>query len=681
MHDRQEQQKNPKPPAARLLRRNLTMNLRQRLFPVPWQALVLLALPLAAYGPYLTTGFASEDFLILGRFHRGPLGPLLLEQFHSPWLGLSYVSFFRPVATFLLGLEYLAFGTSPFLFHLSHVVLHGINAVLVYGILRRLWKSRLTWPALAAAGLFALYPLHHGAVLFVGGSATLFGAFFFLLSLWLYLGPGSRGTRLGSWLSFVAALGCYEAAVVLPIALVCHQFLTGKLGRSTKQAPSDDPGDPEDPGNHSPREAEAPSQRRWPGWSTWPYWATLVVYFLIRRAVLGVFVGGYTSFHERPLARLGQLGMDFLLSLPRLVFPNFHWLPTSTTLLALAVAGLVTGTALCSLRRGRWVRLWLLALAWAATFQLPFFFVGAIPATGRFWYLASVAACLGLATVASSIAETAAGRWVRLRRGVAAALLGLTGSLFWWLLIGDLETFRQADEQILSIQQALGEVAAKAESPELILLAGVPDFVRNDRGLPVAKVFQYGLSEAVRPPFGKVALEAIPLPPTVAEDRFDALALATGGDVYRWLPRAQALRKESGQRGKTGRPSSARESQTVDSFDATLQSPELIRHGCTECPGLTLLVVTPGATFRAEASPTETSRGEVPLPTQFLASMAGLYDSAAYWWLETRHPDGTLAAVSSVNRLELASMREDLLAWGGSWRTALWRAALKEPPP
>ncbi len=588
----------------------------------------LILVSLLTYGRYIFTGFASEDFLILSYLHQGPLISRLAEQFSSPWLGLSYVQFYRPVATLLLGMEYMAFGLKPFGYHLAHVLLHGLNGVLVFSILRRLHPARCRKLSALAATLFVVYPMHHGAILFTGGFATLFGAFFLLLSLWLYLGAekcSSSGKTLGSLAAFAAALGSYEAAVVLPLIL-----------HSLELAPR---------GTRGQKSLFLRARR------ILPFWGLLGVYMLLRQHILGVFVGGYAAFQERPLARLGRMSEDLLLSLPRLLEPNFQWLPSREILFALALGLLVAGGAFFGFAARRSTapepRLWGLALVWAALFQLPFFFVATIPATGRFWYLASLGPCLGIATLSRTLSTAGASHrptGVLLRAAgwlLAATALGHYG----WLLNGDLRYYEEADRQVRGVQAAVEQLRDGPGKPRPLLLAGVPDFVRNHRGLAVAKVLQYGLYEAARPPFGSVRAEIFPLPPTVSPDRFAALARAAEGEVYRWLPKP--MRFAPTTRG----PKLAETPLRPRLLSATLEGESRIRFSGCPCPGLRLMVVTSGGTYAPQPRPEKSRSGTIDLPMDFIASMANLYQGTAYWWLEDRK-GRRLMAVSAIGRLE-----------------------------
>lgn len=111
-------------------------------------------------------------------------------------------------------------------FHLFNVLVHAVNAVLVYRLLRTLSarQDEGHWAALAGALLFALHPVQTEAVTYVCGRSVSLMALFYLLSLLAWL-RADRAGPAGAWralsaLLFGAALLVKETAVTLPFALL-----------------------------------------------------------------------------------------------------------------------------------------------------------------------------------------------------------------------------------------------------------------------------------------------------------------------------------------------------------------------------------------------------------------------------------------------------------------------------
>ncbi|MBI4455991.1 MAG: tetratricopeptide repeat protein [Acidobacteria bacterium] len=128
---------------------------------------------------------------------------------------------YRPITVLSFALNYAVNGFAPLFYHLTNVILHALNSLIVLLLLRRLTNSyRL---ALAAALIFALHPLHTEAVAWVSGRAELLGCLFILLAWWTSLERENQ--KLAWWRITVAAtlyllaLFSKESALVfLPLA-------------------------------------------------------------------------------------------------------------------------------------------------------------------------------------------------------------------------------------------------------------------------------------------------------------------------------------------------------------------------------------------------------------------------------------------------------------------------------
>lgn len=76
------------------------------------------------------------------------------------------------------------FGLRPLGHHLRNVLLHTLNVVLLFGLLRKMTSA--TRLSFIVAALFALHPLHVESVAWVAERKDLLSGCFFLLSLWAY---------------------------------------------------------------------------------------------------------------------------------------------------------------------------------------------------------------------------------------------------------------------------------------------------------------------------------------------------------------------------------------------------------------------------------------------------------------------------------------------------------------
>ncbi|MBU1123108.1 tetratricopeptide repeat protein [Patescibacteria group bacterium] len=162
--------------------------------------LILLAFLIAAFlafGHSLYQGFAPVDdiFLIVENLAiRGMSWENLKHVFttYDPelYIPLVFVSF---------QINWLISGLEPFGFHLTNILLHVANSLLVFGVLKQLTGEKKL--SLLAGLIFAVHPLNAEAVVWLAGRKDLLSAVFFLGSLFLYLNslkiwnPPSAGIR------------------------------------------------------------------------------------------------------------------------------------------------------------------------------------------------------------------------------------------------------------------------------------------------------------------------------------------------------------------------------------------------------------------------------------------------------------------------------------------------------
>ncbi|MDP6561579.1 MAG: tetratricopeptide repeat protein [Candidatus Peribacteraceae bacterium] len=127
-------------------------------------------------------------------------------------------------------IEYHFVGPNPSVFHTTNVLLHILNALLVFALIRYFSKKWII-PFLTAV-LFAVHPLNTEAVMWISGRKDLLSAFFFLGSLVLYCRHRVRGDRLSFYSSlvlFICALMSKIIAVTLPlVTLLIDDILPAK---------------------------------------------------------------------------------------------------------------------------------------------------------------------------------------------------------------------------------------------------------------------------------------------------------------------------------------------------------------------------------------------------------------------------------------------------------------------
>lgn len=146
----------------------------------------------------------------------------------------SYFVSYMPLQLVSYVLDYSLWGLRPFGYHLQQVLLHAVDSVLAFELVRRLF-GRL--PLAFVAGLFfALLPAHVESVAWVSARKDVLSAAFLIPAVLFYLSArGERSLRvkpyLASVLFFALAVLSKVNVVVMPLFLVLVDLATLKLPR------------------------------------------------------------------------------------------------------------------------------------------------------------------------------------------------------------------------------------------------------------------------------------------------------------------------------------------------------------------------------------------------------------------------------------------------------------------
>jgi len=187
--------------------------------------LVVCGLALAIYSRSLFCGFIRDD---LPQIVNNPqvqswqyfprlLGSHLWSQFGPSWT----VLFYRPLFSVWMLLVHTVGGLSPWVWHLSNVLLHVAATYLVFRLCRRLMGSDIG--AGVAAAVFAVHPIHVDAVTWVSASCELLFTLFTLGSILVLLGDNTAAERpkvLASAALYGAGLFAKETGVALVLILI-----------------------------------------------------------------------------------------------------------------------------------------------------------------------------------------------------------------------------------------------------------------------------------------------------------------------------------------------------------------------------------------------------------------------------------------------------------------------------
>jgi Flp pilus assembly protein TadD len=151
--------------------------------------ILLLALVAGTYLPSLDNGFTNLDdpSYVFSNAHvqRGLTWQGTRWAFSTTELGL-----WHPLTWLSLMLDAQLSGPSPFGFHLTNLVFHAANTLLLFLLLRRITAA--PWRSAFVAALFALHPIHVESVAWVAERKDVLSTFFFLLTLLAYAAYASR---------------------------------------------------------------------------------------------------------------------------------------------------------------------------------------------------------------------------------------------------------------------------------------------------------------------------------------------------------------------------------------------------------------------------------------------------------------------------------------------------------
>jgi tetratricopeptide (TPR) repeat protein len=95
-----------------------------------------------------------------------------------------YASNWHPLTWLSHMLDCQLYGLKPAGHHITNLLFHTANTLLLFGLLRRLTGA--LWRSAFVAALFALHPLHVESVAWVSERKDMLSAFFFMLTLWAY---------------------------------------------------------------------------------------------------------------------------------------------------------------------------------------------------------------------------------------------------------------------------------------------------------------------------------------------------------------------------------------------------------------------------------------------------------------------------------------------------------------
>lgn len=192
----------------------------------------ILGLAVTVYASTAGYGFVFDDFPGILNAHMIASAaslPQAVRLLGEPWRALTQLSY---------ALTIKIAGTNPQAFHITNILIHGLNALLVFGIAQhaaRFWMATAKRElfALTAASIHAVHPIYSEGVAYIWGrSSSLCGSFYFGAVLLVMAGYRSEDRKKYLWYSLALVAGFLawktkEEAITLPFLIAGFFALAG----------------------------------------------------------------------------------------------------------------------------------------------------------------------------------------------------------------------------------------------------------------------------------------------------------------------------------------------------------------------------------------------------------------------------------------------------------------------
>ena len=275
------------------------------------------------------------------------------------WMFTTFhMGHYQPLSWITLACDYLVWGLEPFGYHLTNLLIHSASTVLFYFISRQLLAITLSlsdaksWQlnlgAAASALFFGIHPLRVESVAWATERRDVLSGFFYLLTLYSYLGAASTKTASRKWLRL--SFACYAfsllskaTAITLPVVLLILDIYPLKRLPVTPRA-------------WFKPQCRAVLMEKVP-------FSLLAAVFAVVALLAQHSIGTLKTFQQYDLiSRLGQMAYGHIFYLGKMVLPTglspIYELPFSSpswkAWFFLCAAGAVAFTIACYCLRRRW---------------------------------------------------------------------------------------------------------------------------------------------------------------------------------------------------------------------------------------------------------------------------------------------------------------------------------------
>ncbi|MGA9526759.1 MAG: tetratricopeptide repeat protein [Terriglobales bacterium] len=179
---------------------------------------LLAASAIALYSPVLGYSFVAlddHDYVTANRYVQGGLSWSTIEWAFSSTEAANW----HPLTWLSHALDYQLFALNPMGHHADSVLLHALNAVVLFLLLNVMTKR--VGPSLLVAALFAVHPLNVESVAWVSERKNVLCTLFFLLAIAAY----ARYARKPDWRRYLLLLGLFGAGLMAKPMVITLPFV------------------------------------------------------------------------------------------------------------------------------------------------------------------------------------------------------------------------------------------------------------------------------------------------------------------------------------------------------------------------------------------------------------------------------------------------------------------------
>ncbi|ESP62466.1 Tetratricopeptide TPR_2 repeat protein [Smithella sp. ME-1] len=137
----------------------------------------------------------------------------------------TYAEFWHPLTWLSLMLDYQLYDLNAGGYHLTNLILHVLSTLLLFWLFNRM--TTMAWRSAFVAALFALHPLHVESVAWIAERKDVLSAFFFMLTLCLYVYYAEKPDLKRYLLTvfcFLCGLMSKPIVVTLPVILILLDY-------------------------------------------------------------------------------------------------------------------------------------------------------------------------------------------------------------------------------------------------------------------------------------------------------------------------------------------------------------------------------------------------------------------------------------------------------------------------